>query len=133
MPIRPKPGDFQNPAPVKDFAQVPGGPRTTGIDMTSIVDELESLRQGTREQYESEWTQINDGETHTFTHNLDETPWSVSTLFSTDGDGKLIKDSAGDVVYPALIAAGVTVTTTATTIKVANATGTNYYYKVRAL
>jgi len=59
--------------------------------------EMENLRLGTRQQYTSEWTVINDGETHTFIHLLEEVPWVVSAVYSESAQGNLARDATSNV------------------------------------
>lgn len=88
-------------------------------------DEMENLRLGTRDQWESEWTVINDGETHSFTHTLGEIPWMVDVLYSEQTAGGQARDGN----------ASVTITKTATTITCLSnfSAGIVYYFKVRAM
>lgn len=56
----------------------------------AIVEGIEDVRLGTRDQYESEWVKIEGNSvvaTHVFTHELDEIPWVVDVLRSGTDDG----------------------------------------------
>jgi len=96
--------------------------RATGV---IAADELENLRLGTREQWESDWTLINEGETHTFSHPLDEVPWVVSAVYSETQQGYLEKDATGDVTLAKTSAA-------VTCLNGFSDSGTRYF-KVRLL
>jgi len=91
----------------------------------NIHDALEHLRDGTREQYESPWTEIFDTESKTFIHELGEIPWTVDVLRSRTNDGKAPVDSNADV----------TVVKNQTQITVTNDVGdsASAYFRVRAM
>lgn len=96
-------------------------------DYHALEDELQSLREGTREQFESDWTHLPptgaEAFTVTFTHLLGEIPWTVDVIRSESEDGSL-----------PVTATTFTVAKTDTTITLANdSTDTAYYFKVRAL
>ena len=103
------------------------------IDTAGLVDEIENLRQGTRDQYESAWTSILGdapdspgtplAQVISFDHKLGEIPVSVDVMSSKEPDGKYAIDDN----------ASVTVTKTATKITVTNTSGVNLYFKVRAM
>ena len=89
-------------------------------------DEIENVRLGTREQWISDWASINDTETHTFNHPLDEIPWVVSVIYSETQQGYLARDATADV----------TVTKTDSAITVLNGIGNDdflRYFQVRAM
>lgn len=92
------------------------------IDVPTLIDEMESLRQGTREVFESGWTLINNGADKAFTHLLGEIPCVVDVIRSETADGVKPIDSNADV----------TVAKTTTTITVTNNVGANRYFNVRA-
>jgi hypothetical protein len=100
-------------------------------DAADLLDGMEHLRIGTRDQYESEWVRIEGVDfvgTHEFTHGLGEIPWVVDVLQSTRSDG----------ANPTPAIPGgtdVTVTKTATTITVQNddAATVDVYFQVRAM
>jgi hypothetical protein len=95
-------------------------------DSSAFDDEqLENLRLGTRQQYTSDWTVINDSETHTFTHNLGEIPWIVDVAYSEQDQGGLARDANSDV----------TVVKTSETITCTSnfSAGRTYYFQVRAM
>lgn len=93
------------------------------IDNAGLVDEIENLRQGTRDQYESEWVLIAAGLAKTFDHGLDEIPWTVDVMGSTVNDGKSPTDRNADV----------TVTKSGTQVSVTNDTAEDLYFLVRAM
>jgi hypothetical protein len=103
------------------------------LDPAGLIDEMESLRQGTRSQYESPWTSILGDDPNspgtayaqviTFTHNLEEIPWMVDVMSSKESDGRTPIDAN----------ANVTITKDDTEITVQNDSGTNLYFKVRAM
>lgn len=96
------------------------------LDVFGVVDEIENLRQGTRNQYESPWTFIQGdafAQVISFTHGLGEIPWAVDVLESKEADGKNATDGNSDV----------DVTKDDTTITVTNNAGADLYFKVRAL
>jgi len=101
--------------------------RTQFVPNAPVIDQLEHLRQGTFEKYESDWTLIESTGTHTFTHGLDDVPLMVDVIRSENASGDHPRDTA------AIIA----VTKTDKTITVVhdgtavNGVG-NFYYKVRA-
>jgi hypothetical protein len=92
------------------------------VDPASLTDVIEHLRQGTREQYESEWTLIVDTTSHTFTHNLGEVPWVVDVIGSKVDDGKNPVDRNADV----------TVVKDDEEITITNNVTADEYFKVRA-
>jgi hypothetical protein len=99
-------------------------------DYQALDDELQALREGTREQFESSWTWVaasvtGESGSVTFTHHLGEVPWAVDVIFSENASGKTpqVPDSAN-----------YTVAKTNTTITLQNdSTDAGYYFKVRAL
>lgn len=96
------------------------------VDPASLVDEIENLRQGTRDQYESPWTFIlgeSIAQVISFTHGLGEIPWAVDVMSSKESDGKNAIDDNTNV----------TVAKTATTITVTNGASADLYFKVRAM
>ena len=96
------------------------------LDPAGLVDEIENLRQGTRDQYESEWRFIQGDaivQTATFEHGLGEIPWMVDVMSSKVDDGKGAIDANADV----------TVTKTGTTVTVRNDSGSDLYFRVRAM
>jgi len=101
--------------------------RSGFITEMPLEEKLEHLRQGTREQYESEWRLIGDMNSYSFTHELDDIPTVVDVIRSETSDGKKATDSNSDV----------TVAKTATTVTITSNVGTvngvsDFYFKVRA-
>ena len=97
--------------------------RSSGFIAT---DEVENLRLGTREQFQSEWTVILDTETHTFTHGLSEIPWVCDVVYSENAQGGQARDASSVT----------TVSKTDTTITIANTFGDDdfvRYFQVRAM
>ena len=97
---------------------MPTRPAFEGVN----AEALEHLRIGTRDQYESEWRQIDASRAHTFTHSLGEIPWIVDVLRSDSSDGK-----------GAVVAASFTVAKTDTSITITNSDSALHYFKVRAM
>jgi hypothetical protein len=117
--------------------------RSGFITQMPLEEKLEHLRQGTREQYESEWqlirydTTLSAGQSHAFTHELDDIPTVVDVIRSETNDGK----SAGSVTIdnsgsPAAGTVAVAKTNTTITITSNHGAATNgvtdFYFKVRA-
>lgn len=107
--------------------------KRSSIDPRDLLDAFEHLREGTREQFESDWVSIvePDGEdiAVTFTHRLGEIPWAVDVLQSDASDGS--NPAEAD-----LSAADMTVTKDATEITLTRSTSStagDLYFKVRAL
>jgi hypothetical protein len=88
-------------------------------------DKIENLRLGTREQYESGWRLIEEGEDFAFQHNLGEVPWVVDVLYSEESNGGNARDGNSDT----------TVTKTFEEITCQNdfTDGRTRYFKVRAM
>lgn len=108
--------------------------RTQFVPNAPVQDQIDDLRKGTFQKYESEWTLIESTGNHVFTHNLDEIPCAVDVIRSelNTGDNPRSADSG---VTPGQ---ELTVAKTDTTITVTNNVTTsintfkNFYFKVRA-
>lgn len=62
-----------------------------------INPEWDHLRQGTREQFESEWFIIPGGHSQEFQHDLGEVPWVCQVIMSDVATGTFPKDATADV------------------------------------
>ena len=92
---------------------------------TNEEDEKESLRQGTRQQFQSPWIMIPFGETKTIRHELGEIPWAVSAVRSLENDGRHPNDPGSDVTFA---------NKTDTQVDVTNGHASqDYYIQVRAM
>ena len=89
----------------------------------STSPDIEHLRQGTRRQWESDWTELADSASVTFTHDLGEIPWTVDVIRAIDSGGASPLDAN----------ASVSIAKTDTTITVTSALGSSAYFKARAL
>lgn len=100
------------------------------VNADALRDDIDELREGTRDQYESGWEFIEadatagvDEPSVVFDHQLGEIPWVCSVIASQQEQG-------GDPIETS----DLTVLTTETTITVKNtSTLTSYYVKVRAM
>jgi len=102
-------------------------------DSTSPI--IEDVRQGTRKQYVSDWTEIKAGTSLSFTHELGEVPWCVDVLRAAGNQGvsavalyqsgKTLVDAAGAAAVSAFVKSDSVVTLT-------NGS-TDAYFRVRAL
>jgi hypothetical protein len=92
-----------------------------------VEEQLEHLREGTFEKYESDWTLIKDGASHEFTHNLGEVPCVVDVVRSEVANGDHPRDTAS-IIAIAKTDKSITVTHDGTNV---NGVG-DFYYRVRA-
>jgi hypothetical protein len=104
--------------------------RTGFITGGPIEEKLEHLRQGTREQYESDWTLIESLGTHVFTHDLEEIPVVVDVIRSETSDGKAPVDTNADFDN-APVKTSTSITVDVTGVGTVNGVS-DFYYKVRA-
>jgi hypothetical protein len=64
-----------------------------------VLDEnLEHIREGTREQYESEWLFFPSGARREVRHNLGEIPWVVSVVRSDDATGSVVERASWETL-----------------------------------
>lgn len=89
----------------------------------TLRDDMRSLRQGTRQQHESEWIFIPAGEARDVPHQLGEIPWAISVIASVVSDGKA----------PTTLPAGVTTSMDTTNVTITNGSAANLYFRVRAM
>lgn len=61
-------------------------------------EETENLRDGTRQQYESEWTFIPAGGEQEFVHGLGEVPWNWSVLRSESATGAVSRQDSAETL-----------------------------------
>ena len=83
---------------------------------------MEHLRQGTRQQYLSDWTSIPVSASEEFTHELGEVPFTVDVIEADSSEG-----------YNAITSSTATISKTDTTITVTVGAGGPFYYQVRAM
>lgn len=120
MPIR---GRISGP-PITGESILKEEATTTTFDPGVIFeDEIENLRLGTREQYESDWTFIEDTGNHNFDHELGEIPMVVDVMVSEVSEGRNPDDAASST----------TITKNTTQINITNNVGADRYFKVRAM
>ena len=91
------------------------------VDNVALTDELENLRRGTAERFESNFVFVGQGDQHEFEHGFDEVPWYVDVLVALAETG----DAA--LSAPALV----TFTKSRNTVVVANGTTVDYSVQVR--
>jgi len=96
--------------------------RTPFPGQAPVEPEVDHIREGTREQFESEWTLIPGGHSQEFQHGLGELPWVVSVMRSDVADGTFPKSAVGRELYgrltfnPGSLADGVGETSSSITV-----------------
>lgn len=93
---------------------------------------VEHIRQGTRQQYESEWVLIPAGVSHGFLHDLGEIPWSTSIIKSLTQSGLQPSEASDDVTISYADVDGVG-GTGERYVTVTNDLSEDYYFKLRAM
>lgn len=102
--------------------------RTQFVPNAPIPEQLEHLRQGTFEKFESGWELINSTETHTFTHGLDDVPVVVDVIRSDVQNGDNPRDAMSNVT---ITKSGREITVR-NNVTVAINGKIHFYFKVRA-
>jgi len=87
-------------------------------------DHLEHIRRGTSKTYESEWTLINNAESHGFTHQLGDIPRFVDVSTS--------EVAGGDAPVDGTSTSSFAKTSTTITVTSSAGSGSNLYFRVRA-
>jgi hypothetical protein len=83
---------------------------------------VEDMRQGIREQFESEWARVEVGAAKPIPHGLAEVPHSADALFSLTADGQ----------KPITAPSGVTLSRDETNVTLTNGYSAGGWFKVRA-
>ena len=108
--------------------------RTQFVPNAPVIDQLEHLRQGTFEKYESEWVLIRSGANHVFTHNLDDVPVMVDVIRSDLAAGDNPRTVDADVTggeEATIVKTDTSITVTNNVTTAVNGM-TDFYFKVRA-